>query len=405
MKISNSNVISFIFCTKAIVKFGIRIILRIFYVFPIKTNRIVFESWGSKRIGCSPLCLFDFLSKNTEGLDLVFCVKSGKTIGADNIRTVQYFSWNYFKYILTSKVYITNIGLNIVFPFRKEQIIVNTWHAGGAYKKIEKDFYRFTGFQDWLYNKTLRQTSKSTTYYLAAAEMTMKFLSSAWGLSQEKCIRSGLPRNDIFFHPKEMNDKSRYVRERLNIEDQDFVILYAPTFRNTTANPTFDWRLKTEFLFQAVENRFTPCKITLLIRMHSTIHLRYSKLEQKMQTHKHMVKDVSDYPEMQDLLCAADMLITDYSSSVWDYSFTYRPCFLFTPDLEEYKKNTGFNIPIEEWGFPICKTNEELRKQIEFFDENKFKQAMIRHHENLGSYEKGTATKEVAKIILSHIDR
>lgn len=117
-----------------------------------------------------------------------------------------------------------------------------------------------------------------------------------------------------------------------------------------------------------------------------------------MHEYTSTVRDVSDYPEMQDLLCTADMLITDYSSSVWDYSFTYRPCFLFTPDLEEYKKKTDFYTPIEEWGFPICKTNEELRKQIEAFDENKFKQAMIRHHENLGSYEKGTATEEVAKL-------
>lgn len=59
----------------------------------------------------------------------------------------------------------------------------------------------------------------------------------------------------------------------------------------------------------------------------------------KMHEYTSTVRDVSDYPEMQDLLCTADMLITDYSSSVWDYSFTYRPCFLFTPDLEEYKKN------------------------------------------------------------------
>lgn len=396
-----------IFWAKVIAKFGIRIILRIFHIFPIKNNRIVFESWGSARITDSPLCLYDFFSKNTEGLELVFCAKSGKTIGADNIRTVQYFSWNYFKYILTSKVYITNIGLSNIFPFRKEQIVINTWHAGGAYKPIEKDFYRFSGFQDWLYNKALRQTAKSTTYFLAAAEMTMKFLGSAWGISQEKFVRSGLPRNDIFFHHREMSNKSRYVRGMLNIGDQDFVILYAPTYRNTTVNAAFDWRLQIESLFQAVENRFTPCRIILLIRMHLHLAIQqsYSRLEQKIQTHGHVVKDVSAYPEMQDLLCTADMLITDYSSSIWDYSFTYRPCLLFTPDLEEYRKNTGFYIPIEEWGFPICKTNEELGKQIEAFDENKFRQAMIRHHENLGSYEKGTATEEVAKIILSHIER
>lgn len=303
---------------------------------------------------------------------------------------------------MTAKVYITNIGGYDYIPFRKTQIVINTWHAGGAYKKIEKDFYDI-GRCQWLYNRSILHFSKSTSYFLSSSYSTTKCMSSAWNLHEDKFVKLGLPRNDVFFSAQKMNELSNCIRDRFNIKQSDFVVLYAPTFRNTTSSPSYDWSLKENELLEAVKKRFAAKRVILFLRYHMCLFNSLS-FNSKMHEYTSTVRDVSDYPEMQDLLCTADMLITDYSSSVWDYSFTYRPCFLFTPDLEEYKKKTDFYTPIEEWGFPICKTNEELRKQIEAFDENKFKQAMIRHHENLGSYEKGTATEEVAKIILSHID-
>ena len=387
-------------------KFILRFLLRIFHLFPIKNNRIIFESYGGSQLSCSPFCLYEFIKEAEKNLELVLVVKSSKQIiDSKSILFVKYGSWHYFKYVLTSKVYITNIGLGVFLPFREKQIVINTWHACCAYKKIEKDFYKYEGMYAWLYDKSLNLISQSTTYYLAAAEAAMKGMSSAWGLPLEKCIQSGLPRNDIFFHPQKMEERLIHLRNALRIEQSDFVVLYAPTFRKTVGNPFYEWTLCETDLFKAIENRFATKKIKLLLRLHLSL-LRNVDIVQKLKARETVsnIMDVSLYPEMQDLLCVADMLITDYSSSVWDYSFTYRPCFLFTPDLEEYKKKTDFYTPIEEWGFSICKTNEELRKQIEAFDENKFKQAMIRHHENLGSYEKGTATEEVVKIILSHID-
>ena len=75
---------------------------------------------------------------------------------------------------------------------------------------------------------------------------------------------------------------------------------------------------------------------------------------------------------MQELLAAADMLITDYSSCIWDYSFLYRPCFLYTPDLREYLAKTGFYVDIHEWPFPICENMEDLEKQMkQEFDADK----------------------------------
>ena len=114
--------------------------------------------------------------------------------------------------------------------------------------------------------------------------------------------------------------------------------------------------------------------------------------------------DVFDYADMQELLCAADMLITDYSSSMWDYSFLYRPCILFAPDIEYYMQNRGFYTSPESWGFPICKSNEELASVIAGFDIEKYVDAVKKHHDNMGSYENGDASEKIVHVIEKQLD-
>ena len=117
------------------------------------------------------------------------------------------------------------------------------------------------------------------------------------------------------------------------------------------------------------------------------------------------IVDVSEYPDMQELLCACDVLITDYSSSIWDYSFTYKPCFLYVTDLEKYTSERGFGKDIYSWGFPVCKTDEELYQAIINFDEDKFKKKMKKHHEDLGSFEDGYATKRVCEYLIKEMEK
>ena len=102
---------------------------------------------------------------------------------------------------------------------------------------------------------------------------------------------------------------------------------------------------------------------------------------------------------MQELLAAADMLITDYSSSIWDYSFLYRPCFLYTPDLESYLQNTGFYVPIQEWPFPLCKDMKELEQAIDRYDAKENQRAIQKHHQRMGSFESGHACEKVCAWI------
>ena len=99
------------------------------------------------------------------------------------------------------------------------------------------------------------------------------------------------------------------------------------------------------------------------------------------------------------------MLITDYSSAVWDFSLTGKPGFLFTPDLSIYKTDTDFDTPIELWPYPYALTIEDLCANILKYDEEESSQKIKAHHALLGSFEKGIATSEICKIIKDHMDK
>ena len=105
------------------------------------------------------------------------------------------------------------------------------------------------------------------------------------------------------------------------------------------------------------------------------------------------------YSDMQELLYACDAVITDYSSLMWDYSLTKKPCFLYAPDIDDYEKERGFYVPVSEWPFPISRTNEELINIINSFDETQYISAVEEHHRKMGSYEDGSASFRVMELI------
>ena len=115
--------------------------------------------------------------------------------------------------------------------------------------------------------------------------------------------------------------------------------------------------------------------------------------------------DVSAYPDMQEIMAISDILITDYSSTIWDFGLTNRPCFLYMPDLEQYANSRNFNIPIEEWPFPKATTIAEMNENILSYDENDYLKKLKKHYEELGSYEKGTACEQVASLIQKEIKK
>ncbi len=365
--------------------------MRLGCVFPIKKNRIVFTSQMGKQYSCNPRYISEYLEcqypKQFEIIWLLNEPKKYQFLEDRGIKVVDNHSLKKIYFELTAKVSLINIGNKYSrIPLRKNQIHVNTWHGGGYYKLSglsEKNIEKFESYKFIV-------AAKNTSYFLSTNQFfTDKEIREDLGY-KGKVLNIGFPRNDIFFHGN-YTKMHRKVCDYFGIEDDCKIIMYAPTFRY---NDNISKYVIPDFkaLKKIAEDRFGGNWI-VLTRMH------YFSQFAIQTEYTFNANYRPDLPEMQELLAACDMLISDYSSCIWDYSFTYRPCLLFTPDLDEYTAERGFGIDIYDWGFPVCKTEQELWDAIENFDEISFRRAMERHHNNLGSFEHGDATEIMGKLI------
>ena len=378
---------------KLVIIFLLRILLKIFYVFPIYENRIVFISSNGRQYSCNPKYIFEYIYQNYGSkFQYVWCLNNQELFPDKytNVKIVKYLSLKHIWYVLTSKYYFDNQFFVPFFPKRKKQIFINTWHGGGAYKKLSVNFNFYSKERIRCMTGLLKIRKKQTSYIISSCKYFTDYIAIEWGLSKDCFLSTGMPRNDIFF--SDSKRKNEKIMEKFGINKKLKIILYAPTFRGNQKSPeNIDFTLNIELLLKVAKDKFNNDFI-LLYRGHTLFVFKNIPEE---------IINVSKYPDMQELLCAVDILITDYSSSIWDFSFTFKPCFIYAPDLEKYKEEQGFYTPIEDWPFPLAKTNEHLADNIINFDEEKYKQAVKKHHADLGSYETGTACEQFCRAVFS----
>ena len=374
------------------IKLAVRIFLHLFYFLPVKQNKIFFSSFDGKSAGCNPLYIFKKLKKHNQ-LEFIWCInRSIKNIDGTKVKTVKHGTIRWILALLTSGTLITNTGFPGAVPFRKKQLLINTWHGGGAYKKVSLEDKNLVKNKWAVKNELL--ADKSISYFLSSSREFSKIMQKSKKIPEKSFLNTGMPRNDIFFEQNaELYRELRLkIRGELSADNDTLLVLYAPSFRGTSAEGKVPEFPDTSLLKASLSPKFKK-KNLLLFRGHHTF--------KNIQT-AGFDADVSSFDDMQALLCAADVLITDYSSSIWDFSFTEKPCFIFAPDLKEYEEKRGFCTPPESWGFPLAETNEELHENILNFNQNDFSLKMKQHHTALGSFENGTASEKTAALILEH---
>ena len=367
-----------------------RNIVRIFCIFPIKNNRIVGISYSGRQYSCSPKYIFEHLnSAYGKPFDLNFIIKQPEKYSEKDISFIKLYSIKSFYIFCTSKVIVSNYGIPKFIPKRKNQIVINTWHGGGAYKREEIP-YESQPFHEKLH---INYKTKSNDIVISSCKGFTKLFSEEYLHNYRgEFMACGMPRNDIMFDIKR-DDLVAKVRQKFGIPTYNMVVLYAPTYRGRFYwhDESFKTNIDPKRVCNAIEKRFGKSSV-FMYRVH------YSESVSDMGLSEGI--DARLYDDMQELLYAADILITDYSSSVWDFSFTKKPCFLYCPDLDYYlNEDRGVYTPIETWPGILCRTNEELGQAILSFDEAEYAKKVEKHHADLGSYETGHACEQVCKRI------
>ena len=205
------------------------------------------------------------------------------------------------------------------------------------------------------------------------------------------CIRVGSPRSDLLFRKGIYEE----VRARLGIPQGVKLALYAPTFRRLWDSLDIIRSLDFAQMRAALRERFGGAW-EILLRLHPTLVERSGELELPAFVH-----DVSHYDEGEELVAAADVMVSDYSSIIFESAFLYRPVFLYAPDKERYvREERDFLLDYDHLPFPTSATNEAFCASILQFDEEAYKTTLRAFFEHYGVHEDGHACERAAAFIM-----
>lgn len=361
----------------------------IFNRFPIKTNKIFFYSYYGSQYGCNPKYITEYIRENypSDKFDIVWAFNHiQKKDELMHIRSVKNMSLKYFYELCTSKVIITNYRTTDLFVKRKGQYYIQTWHSSLRLKQIERDAENTLPTH---YVEMAKLDSMKCDLLLSGCKFSTDIFKRSFWYTGE-IFEHGTPRNDLFFQTN--TEKRKSILNQLSISLDTRILLYAPTFRSE--NNINAYNIDYEKLIKTLQAKFGG-NWKVLVRLHP--HL-LSEVDQ-MGFSENIV-NVTTYDDVQELMFVADVLISDYSSLIFDFSITNKPCFLYIPDVQEYTKTERkLYFKLVELPFVSATTNDELFQKINHFNSSEYTKKLDEFSHKVGSFEKGRASEYLLKRI------
>ena len=366
--------------------------LRILSLF-IRTdpNLILFVSYGGKKFDDSPRVIYEYLLDNSvfEKLRYVWAFTNPDQY-VNVLNKVKIDTLKYYIIALKAGYWITNSSASRGLNFKKAATKnIMFQHGMAGIKKIGVDMQVKRGIHK-------KHFVEKYDAIFIEGKLETDILVHAMCQDRNVFIKSGLPRNDSLVNvsPEKVNG----IKEKLSIPLDKKVILYAPTFREQNIDYEKNNYLLLPFDFQKLEESIGDEYVMVI-----TAHYEVSRFLDALPQNK-FVYNAFGYPEINDLLIISDVLISDYSSVVFDYSILERPIFCFGYDYDDYLKQRGFYSDLEiMFSKGVLRTQEELVEAIQKMDyqaEAIFTKKMIKE-KYLASY--GNATEKAVKILFGEM--
>ena len=364
----------------------------------VHKGRMMCWAYTFKQYSCNPRYLTEHLLENNTEFEIFWVFRGNvDTSGVDKrIKCVRYKSLRYFLLVNTSEFFITNARTDpyrIYWHKRKGQKYVMLWHGGVALKRIEKDAEAQLSYS---YLKKAKIDSKVCDLMVSGCRFQTSLLKEKFWYDGE-ILERGIPRNDVFFDKARHPEMKERICHKYGISPDSRIVLYAPTFRrNKSIEP---YRIDWSRVVPELRKIYDTEKISILLRLHPNL---IGKADASSLINDESVIDVTRYHDMQELLCVSDLLITDYSSSMFDITMLKKPCMLYATDIDKY--NRGYYFDFAELPFPLARNEEELIGNIRTFDSAAYDESVESFFEkHIGLCEDGNASKAIAGWLTRHI--
>ncbi len=358
--------------------------------YPIRNNKILFIWYKNEKFCCNmKAVVLELLRSAPERYDIVCCFSDRSALNdlPEGVRGITLDSPEALYEFASSKIWFMNDTTTAVYlkgiQKRKGQILFQTWHGSLGIKRIGQ-MASIAMVNRW-HVYIVSQVSKWFDYWISNSEFESDVYRTSFPCVNE-ILLYGHPRNDRLLISGKKTDPE--IKKLYGLGDKK-ILLYAPSHRNDQRRDCYN--IDGSLITSSLSARFGGDWVIMY-----RLHHQMKEIGQNVIPGSDQMIDVTDYPDIQDLMLGVDALLTDYSSCIFDFMFTGRPGFIYAPDLDTYQMDRGFYYPLESTPFPIGKTNEELAEKIRMFDEEKYARDCAAFLKDKGCMEDGHAAERVA---------
>jgi CDP-glycerol glycerophosphotransferase len=368
------------------------ILYYVFRIFPVQNNKIFIQNFLGKGYGDNPKYIVEEILRRELNYILVWAVKpefSKELPGI--IKTVRFNGILSIYEEVTAKIWIDNCRKESYVRKRKEQYYVQTWHGVISLKKVEKDCEQKLPAH---YIKRAKHDSALANLFISDSKFTSDLYRTAFWYNGE-ILECGSPRYDILIKSNQ-NIKDK-VRKYFHLTDKTRIILYAPTFRDTFSPDVYN--INYELILNNLEKHTNEAWV-FLTRMHPNISNKSNFIE-----YNEKVFNANNYNDIQELLLASDMLITDYSTCINEFAFMNKPGFLYISDYEQYKKERDSYFDLLSLPFPCAYNNSELIQKMINLNNEIYLNSLKEYFIKVGVVKDGNASQKVVNRIIMKINK
>ncbi|MBL7253338.1 bifunctional glycosyltransferase/CDP-glycerol:glycerophosphate glycerophosphotransferase [Paractinoplanes lichenicola] len=308
---------------------------------PMDEQLAVYSAYWGKGYACNPRAVYERMTELAPGVRGVWEIKPGaKAEVPAGVETVTIGTRAHYRALARAKYLITNVNFHNWVAKRDGAIHLSTNHGTPA-KAMGVDQLKFpAGLGDLDMDKLLRRSDR-WTYSISPNAYTSEIWERAYPCNYET-LETGYPRNDELVNATAADVAA--ARERLGLEPGQVAVAYLPTYRD------YEFGRDALLNVESFADRL-PAGTVLLVRVH---HFDRSHVP---ADHPRIL-DVSDHPRVEDVYLAADMLITDYSSVMFDYAVLDRPIAIYAADWDKYRATRGAYLDVFTEG-PGVATDDE----------------------------------------------
>lgn len=314
----------------------------IFYILPINKNKIFLIMTHDNSIDGNVLYSANYFMKKNPNIILKSITRKEYEFQLDFKiikKIINFFIFVPFHIATSKNIFLDNVFLPFAYTkFKKEVNIVQLWHGTGTIKKfgLDSEFGKI--------KKLAKSSSAKNTHLIVGSEKMVNIYKSAFHMDLCRIFPIGTPRTDIFFDSEKINaEKISFYKNYPKLINKK-LILYAPTFRDKeqeNLNKKGEIEIKKE-LFEILN--YLDDNYIILLRLHPHIAENFSfknlNLNEKI---KDRIYNFSNYSKINTLLFVSDILITDYSSIIFEYSLLNKKIIFYPYDLKEFESNSrGF---------------------------------------------------------------